>query len=287
MRLSGKFTILCMAALTLAGCAGGMPWDKKKTYKANVAPVTITDKSAAVSMDSGAQVYPLNGTELKSMVSASSGGSVEVYNLDNGRPYGGSGETISREPLGATPFDGGGSTLPSDPSVTVYPLDGGSDLYAALPQAGGYMPVPGQPMGGDMGLYNMGGGSSMDGGKNAARTGGPVSSVYFGYGSSSITGEDRNALRSVAETAKFAPVDRVLVEGHASTQTQTDDPVEARILNLRESLKRAGTVAEKLIEDGVPAEKIKTVGWGDTKQGSGSESDQRRVDIVTAPGAGF
>lgn len=267
-----------------------MPWDKKKAYKANVAPVTITEKSAA-SAASSAQAYPLNSNDLQSMVSTSSGGAVEIYNLDSGRPYGGSGETISRVPLGgSSPFDGGGSPLPSDPSVTVYPLDGGSDLYAALPQAGGgYMPIPGQPVGGDMRLYNVGGGTgqAIDAGKNSPRTGGPVSSVYFGYGSSNISGEDSNALRSVAETAKFAPVDRILVEGHASTPTQTNDPVEARILNLRESLKRAGTVAEKLIEEGVPAEKIKTVGWGDTKQGAGGEAEQRRVDIVTAPGAGF
>ena len=78
-------------------------------------------------------------------------------------------------------------------------------------------------------------------------------------------------------------MDRVRVEGHASTNAGTNDPIRARILNLKESMNRAYAVSRTLIEEGVPAEKIKTIGYGDTVP-AGSEDQQRRVDIVTAPG---
>ncbi len=260
LRKSGMIVLAGVTASMMLSACSSMPWDKKPTTK--VEPVTITNKSVTVAPS------PLGYGEANynAMASAASGGSVEVYNLDSGKAYGGSGNTVYQDNWGAQ----GGIPLASDAGVTVYPLDDAYATYGQMPPHQNYAsPISGQGSGGVM----------------SSRTGPGVSSVYFPYGSSSVTGYDRNTLRSVAEAAKFAPVDRVLVEGHASPQTQTSDPVEARILNLRESLKRAGTVAETLIEEGVPAEKIKTVGWGDTKLAPGGEEQQRRVDIVTTPGA--
>lgn len=109
-----------------------------------------------------------------------------------------------------------------------------------------------------------------------------ISRVYFGYGSSTLNGANHAALNTIAENAKFAPVDRVMVEGHASSAAQSKDIVAAKIMNLKQSMDRAAAVSGALMQKGVPAEKIKTVAWGDTMPYGQGEAAQRRVDIITA-----
>ncbi len=184
-----------------------------------------------------------------------------------------------------------GIPLATDPRVTVYPLDDNSfgtpvnlagqqdpswpnALLPVGPQGDAFAPAP-FATGGEEGTEKL---SSQEGGQ------GSPSRIYFSYGSAALDGRDKTVLATVAEQAKFAPVDRVRVEGHASAKTQTSDPVESRILNLKESLNRAYEVSQTLIENGVPAEKIKTVGWGDTASGpQGGEASARRVDIIAGP----
>ncbi|PZO87599.1 MAG: hypothetical protein DI626_03640 [Micavibrio aeruginosavorus] len=260
--------MLVMASVSvLAGCSTVGGWTESENKAPKSEPVTITNKAAAP-----ASVYPVpSDRELQSMTTKLSGGSVEVFDLDAPAPMdGNSVPSVSRD------YAGSGVAYASDSSVTVYPLDG--DMSTGLGAVGAsdsaYFPLTPSP--------SAAGGTSGD--AAAPRVGGGVSSVYFSHGSSQLGSGDVNALRSVAETAKFAPVDRVSVEGHASTRVEASDPVEARIINLRQSLKRAEKVSEALIEQGVPAEKIKTVGWGDTAPGGGGEDQQRRVDIVTGGG---
>ena len=152
-----------------------------------------------------------------------------------------------------------------DPSVTIFPLDG-EPLRAFDPIR------PGAPRPLDTGrAYNMNMGSSIA----AADT-----VIYFKHGSSRLGSGDMQKLSRAADAAKFAPVNRVLVEGHASTRAQTNDPVRNSILNLKESMNRAFAVSKTLIKKGVPAEKLKTTAYGDTVQ-VGSEQEQRRVDVIT------
>lgn len=198
-----------------------------------------------------------------------SNGSVEVYNLDaGGQDYGAGVASVMPDPLGIP--------MANDPRVIVYPLDGMGNDYPGQVQATLYsqqsslqlMPPP----------------TAIEGGKLSPRVGSGVSSVYFPYGSAKLDKVDRVALQDIAQTAKFSPVDRVSVEGHASNAAQTKDPIKAKILNLKESMNRAAAVSEHLIQTGVPAEKIKTIGWGDTKPSGGGEAAERRVDIVTGAG---
>jgi OOP family OmpA-OmpF porin len=226
--------------------------------------------------------------DLKVMTSKLSGGSVEIYDLESGMPMGG-GVTASVPPVQPA-FDG--IPMATDPRVTVYPLDGGALNPSYVARA----PVPQWPnatlpMGGDQqespaGLMPSPAGWSdtpmqIEDGRLSPRRAPGIASVYFNYGSARLGSPERSILRDVAEEAKFAPVDRVNVEGHASRAAQTNDPIKAKILNLKESMNRAQAVSQNLIESGVPGEKIKTVGWGDTKQIAGGEADQRRVDIFT------
>lgn len=252
--------------------------------------IAVSSTAAASRLDSvpGVQAVPQfpvpNDRDLKVMTSKLSGGSVEIYDLDGGASQGGWASVPPVQP------DYVGIPMATDPNVIIYPIDGYNNYPGELrpaPSAVGrpqqwpnaVMPVgmtpPPSSFGGDQPM-------AIEGGKLASRAGGDVSNVYFGYGSASLDGSDRSVLNNVAEAAKFAPVDRVRVEGHASAPTQVNDPVKSKILNLKESMNRASAVSSELIAKGVPAEKIKTVGWGDTQPTSGGEAAQRRVDIYTA-----
>jgi len=229
---------------------------------------TITQEPAKIDPITATPVAPpLSDSDLRNMTTKLSGGSVEIYPLDddNVAPD----NQISLAPIGSVSSVAmpAGQNVAGNPSVTVYPLD----------DFGGVSAAP---------VYPANAGTAT-GGQMKAAAGKDVSSVYFPYGSANLDGSDQRVLKDAAEVAKFAPVDRVSVEGHASPHTQVADPVKSKILNLKESMNRAFNVSRTLIEQGVPAEKIKTVGWGDTVP-AGSEEAQRRVDVVTGGGqAGY
>lgn len=216
----------------------------------------------------------LTSQDLRNITTNSTRGAVEIFDLNGG------GASPSR--VSSVEPDYIGIPTAKDPRVIVYPIDGDTGAYPSSPS--GYLP---------MGQYNYNsmspnpngawddGSMGMDNGVLSPRVGQNVSSVYFGYGSARLNQENKQALSSVAETAKFAPVDRVSIEGHASRQTQTNDPVKSKVLNLKESMNRAQAVSEQLIRNGVPAEKIKTTAWGDTRPSGGGDAQNRRVDIVT------
>lgn len=214
----------------------------------------------------------LSDDELRGLSRKMSGGSVEVYDIDGGPTGEG---MISIAPQNIYSPDGG-MTYPSDPSVTVFPLDDFGGMYPS-PSNGGVIPLTPAPFGRDVPDPAIGGG------KANSMSGKDMSRVYFEYGSDRIGSGDDSVLTQAAEAAKFAPVDRIRVEGHASVDSQVKDPIRARILNLEESMNRAYKVSRRLIEKGVPAEKIKTVAWGDTIPVGGAEQ-QRRVDIITSAG---
>lgn len=285
MRMMSKFLLVFSAVLFLGACDTVKGWTKgsgaadEEIKVSNAKAVAATDER----LDGAPGVRPIpqfpvpQDRDLKVMTSKLSGGSVEIYDLE-GDP------AVMDSGIPPVQQDYNGIPLATDPRVTVYPVDGytvpagGMWPNAVLPvghTASAGMTPPPSSFGGDraMGIEN---------GKLSSRTGPVVSNIYFPYGSARV--EDDAVLNQVAQAAKFAPVDRVTVEGHASVPTQTNDPVKAKILNLKESIKRASAVSEGLIEKGVPAEKIKTVGWGDTKQTAGGEAEQRRVDVFTGAG---
>lgn len=194
------------------------------------------------------------------------GHSVEIYDLNSGalRTYGG-GAVVSDNGLPAS----------ADPSVTVYPVDGQN----AYPGHRGSWPnnlFPAREI-----EANVSGSTT---GRASTHAGGPgaPAQIFFQHGSSRLGGGDRRVLSEVADKARFAPVHRVSVEGHASSRTGVRDPVQAKIINLKESMNRAFNVSSQLMREGVPAEKIKTTVWGDTKNTGGSEAENRRVDIIGA-----
>lgn len=290
MKLFSSSFLAFLTCLLLTGCEGIAPaWNENAPTVSNAADTQMSKDFASnptsSRLDSAPGVrtvpdFPVpQDRDLKTMTSKLSGGSVEIYDLDNA--------TQAGAPIASVQPDFKGIPMATDPRVTIYPLDnngGYPGQYAAAPQQ--TWPNSILPMG-NMTASPAGWDDQpmkISGGRLSPVVTPARSSVYFPYGSAKIDRENNNALSSVAENAKFAPVDRVSVEGFASKRAQTNDPVKAKILNLKESINRAQSVSQNLIEKGVPAEKIKTVGWGDTRPTTGVEESERRVDIITAYG---
>lgn len=186
--------------------------------------------------------------------------SVEIFDLVDNVGFGAA-------PMGQAPtmpsFNNG--VFSSDSSVTIFSLDGpapmlGGGFGGGMNNQAGYVPAP----------YNSTGYSGGNG----------ANQIFFKHGSSRLGGGDLSKLSTVADQAKFAPVSRITVAGHASQPTQAgSQTVQGHILNLKESMNRAYAVSKSLIRKGVPAEKIKTVSWGATKP-TGNDGQDRRVDII-------
>ncbi len=104
--------------------------------------------------------------------------------------------------------------------------------------------------------------------------------IFFKFGSSRLGSVDQQKISAFADTAKFAPINRVTVEGYASKPTQAGiGTVESHILNLKESMNRSFAVSKSLMRNGLPAEKIKTVSYGST-MATGNDQQDRRVDMI-------
>ena len=115
-------------------------------------------------------------------------------------------------------------------------------------------------------------------------TGAPVR-IYFRHNQTGFAASDADAIRQLAtnQAATHLPVQ---VEGHASIVARTSDPVRRAIINLKVAMDRAMNVTNALIRDGVPAEAIQTIAFGDTRpslaiDGRSEEDASRRVEIYT------
>ena len=109
--------------------------------------------------------------------------------------------------------------------------------------------------------------------------------VYFGHNVTKLTAKDADVVAQLAsaQTASHLPLQ---VEGHASVIARTNDPVRRAIVNLKIAMDRALSVTNALIRDGVPAEAIQTIAFGDTRpslavDGLSEDDASRRVEIYT------
>jgi outer membrane protein OmpA-like peptidoglycan-associated protein len=181
-----------------------------------------------------------------------SNSNVEVFSLD-----GPSGAAPTSNNGGVSTFSPG-SAVPSrssDPSVEVFPLDGGAswDTGISAPTPLTPQPVSAEPV---------------------ASAGG-ITRVLFGHDSVEL---DSQAEQVVAGVAQNHGPGIINVEGHASTQSSIADTVQRKIVNLKISMDRALAVARRLIEGGVPAESIRTAAWGEVRPAESTEAS-RRVEI--------
>lgn len=143
--------------------------------------------------------------------------------------------------------------MPTNPSVTVYPLD--DAMRSALPPQQSYNAF--QPS---------------DAGNSV---GDKVAVIYFGHGSVSLDSGDFETVRTIANRIAGG---NITVTGFASTDSTIDDPVRRKISNLKISMDRALSVVKALTGSGIEPNRITTVAYGEARP-AGDAAQSRRVEI--------
>mgnify|MGYP000902014592 CR=1 FL=1 len=102
--------------------------------------------------------------------------------------------------------------------------------------------------------------------------------VHFEYDSSKLQRSDKNKLKkNIVKWAKENPSAKISVEGHC-------DERGSNSYNKKLGLERAKTVKQYLVKYGIPASRIKTISYGESKpvaKGSNEESWRQNRRAVT------
>lgn len=100
--------------------------------------------------------------------------------------------------------------------------------------------------------------------------------AFFDYDSSALKPGAQAELRRVAEILNKYPQTMIEVGGHTDTQG-------AEKYNQELSEERAKSVEGALLQNGVAAQRIKTVGYGESRPISSDDAKNRRVEILIIP----
>lgn len=111
-----------------------------------------------------------------------------------------------------------------------------------------------------------------------------ASTVYFGHGSASITAGERQEIARIARAAA-ANGAAIQVIGHASARTADLSLRDHETANLAMSMKRAQTVADVLIQSGMPANRVIVEALADSQPEfyevmPAGEAGNRRAEII-------
>lgn len=108
--------------------------------------------------------------------------------------------------------------------------------------------------------------------------------VYFAHDSVTLNAQALQSLKDVSREFNFSAGRGLTVSGHASVRANYNNEKQRRLVNLRVSMSRAFAVAAALIKDGVPADAVRILAWGDAVpprilNGKSLEAASRRVEI--------
>lgn len=231
---------------------------------------------------------PFGYNDAAEAVRQSSDGRVQIFSLDDepvsDAPFNGSyndynGGAIDVSPVAATPLFAQNTNNPY-PGVEIYPLDDAMTNFSSTqPSAApaSLMPFPVAENAG----HNFGRGGDFV----AAPTlpGGVPSVIYFAHDSVSLSQQDLAQISALVRNYGPGAAQDISVAGHASVQSSVPDPVKRKLINLKVSMDRAFAVARALIESGIPAERVKTHGYGEEVPPAPSDKPvevaARRVEI--------
>lgn len=203
-------------------------------------------------------------------VQQNSQGQVEIFPFDEGEPV-------------YTPSDL--TAMPQTP-VSIYSADQSVDVYG-FDEGDGYAPGPDLA---EVGRYIVAEAPplvvSQDLSEDSFSGDGLI--IYFGDGQEKLDAADRKALRAFAAHSKSAGWGQIIVEGHASPTAGGGKQDHHQIANLKVSLERAYNVTKRLIQEGVPAARIVTKGYGDSmpapaETGMNADAASRRVEVHGLP----
>lgn len=292
--------MVCLS-LMLGACStlDGLQADLAQLFKASPPNATqkeivyvepMADGSLPPGVGPNAVIAPTSQMDLSynRIASGMTDSSVELYSLDqpNQTLRAGRGQMMdARQPAAAGDYAMRGVASSTDSSVTIFPFT--NDMYTPGVKAG----IPGfrsMPRGGGGLEYGSQAAAPYDAAAQIADLPmyvGSPNKIYFDHGSAALSAVARQVL---ADVARRAPGNRVIVEAHASQRAAVADPVERAKVNMRMSMKRAMAVTKALIAQGVPEHMIKTTALGDTKPAAEeidrkAEALNRRVEILTRP----
>ncbi len=99
--------------------------------------------------------------------------------------------------------------------------------------------------------------------------------MQYRSGSWRLTSEERAAIGELAEILKSNPDLKILVEGHADSQQY---PADSGMDNWQLSVNRAMGVVRQLLSDGVNADQVAAVGYGDARPTASNDSEEGRAE---------
>ena len=236
-----------------------------------------TDEHAALQtekMPVEEPIYEPQPISVSEAIANSTDGRVQVFDLDNASPLPASpsNAALDVQPSSAVPV-ASAQQVPlvysADPSVQIFLFD---DVVApAVPPANVEVAAPvSQPAREED--YVM----LADGDDRVV--------VYFSHDSAALSQQAISKISSVAGSFNNAAGRGLTVEGHASIKANYQDAAQRRVVNLKISMDRAFAVASALIQQGIPAEAIRVMAWGDAVpprelNGKTQEEAARRVEI--------
>lgn len=256
-----KKILFCMVFCPLvSGCSTF--WDDLSSQEEHTQP------PEQVAMD-----YPAMAREM-------SGGSVEVYSLEEPSPPA---EILSGSRSQAVRQ---GQVSDADPNVTVFPFDDEAGLSTRPVQPTLMPPSQYRPLRSPFdGAIQTPVSPSEPIAVEPMEKAEDVSRIYFKHGSAKLGAIDKQVIDHVAQVSSGL----ITVDGHASERAEITDPVERQIVNLKMSMNRALATSSALIRDGVPIERIVTRAFGSGQPavpipGTEQETASRRVVIHNTGG---
>jgi len=104
---------------------------------------------------------------------------------------------------------------------------------------------------------------------DSAATGFKLDKVYFNLGDATVLPESYDQLNQLADYLKNNPKLKIQIEGHTDNRGDAD-------ANKKLSLDRAYKVREYLVNKGIPGERIKFKGYGDTRPVVTNDKEENR-----------
>lgn len=105
-----------------------------------------------------------------------------------------------------------------------------------------------------------------------------TSAVLFDFNKSKLKEEALQVMPDVAKLLKMYPDNKVLIEGHT-------DSIGSKSYNFKLSTRRAASVYNYFVEQGVEKERLEKIGYGETRpiasnRTKAGQAQNRRVEII-------
>lgn len=271
--MKSRYSLIVFGALILQACSFSLV-ESGQNRGGDVEIISEPPREAITTIDEAGSDYSSKISEAQVFdnnpaVRHYARGSVEVYSLDAAPA-----KTALVSPQR---LQSGGHAVSNQ--IEVFPLDSGDGTFRATPLHASH--YGSQSMNSDM----MPQANDVQYVMITKADGTPIR-VYFDHGSADINAQGIQVIKGLASAFSPSANAAVLsVEGHASTRADASGATQRKIVNLEMSMKRSLSVAEALINAGIPAEYVRVVAWGEVKpssamDGRSAEAASRRVELV-------